>query len=88
MKSDNCSCQYKCKNVYTNWRNVATKFNKTIIVYYGVCGHGKGQVDAVSAWEVKSLLSDVIVTDDFSPSSVNDIHKFLLVQNQKENFHF
>ena len=27
-----CSCQYKCKNVFASWRNLATKFNKKIIV--------------------------------------------------------
>ena len=45
FKSDNCSQQYKSRFVFANWRALAKKYSKTILLYYGVSGHGKGLVD-------------------------------------------
>ena len=35
---------------------------KTILVYYGVCRHGKGLVDAMSGFGVKGPLCKAIIT--------------------------
>ena len=42
----------------------------------------------MSGWRVKLLFPKAIVNDGFSFSSAIDIHKFLSVQNQKENFKY
>ena len=56
VKSEYCSVQYKSKKVFRFWRMLAQETHKTIIVYYGVSGHGKGLVDAISAFGVKTPL--------------------------------
>ena len=61
FKSDNCSQQYKSRFVFANWR--ASKYNKTIILYYGVSGHGKGLVDSMSNFRVKGPLQKSIITE-------------------------
>ena len=63
FKSDNCSQQYKSRFVFANWR--ALKNNKTIILYYGVSGHGKGLVDSMSSFRVKGPLRKSIITENF-----------------------
>ena len=76
-KSDNCTCQYKSRKVFNFYQNLAKKLGKTIIVYYGVSGHGKGLVDAMSAFGVKSPLRRAVVTQDFKYNCANDIKNFL-----------
>ena len=61
FKSDNCSQQYKSRFVFANWR--ASQYNKTIILYYGVSGHGKGLVDSMSNFRVKGPLQKSIITE-------------------------
>ena len=53
FKSDNCSTQYKSKHVFSFWSSLAKKLSRNV-VYYGVSGHGKGLVDAMSAFGVKN----------------------------------
>ena len=65
FKSDNCSQQYKSRFVFANWRALAKKYNKTIILYYGVSGHGKGLVDSMSSFGVKGPLPKSIITENF-----------------------
>ena len=65
LKSDNCSQQYKSHFVFANWRALAKKYNKTIILYYGVSGHGKGLVDSMSSFGVKGPLRKSIMTENF-----------------------
>ena len=54
FKSDNCRSQYKCKYVFPRYQGIARNNNKTVITYYGVEGHGKGLVDAMSSFGVKN----------------------------------
>ena len=49
-----------------------------MLVYYGVSGHGKGLVDAMSAFRVKGPLRRAVVTLDFSYSNSKDIYEFLI----------
>ena len=62
FKSDNCSQQYKSRFVFANWRALAKKYIKTIILYYGVSGHGKGLVDSMSCFGIKGPLQKSIIT--------------------------
>ena len=55
VKSDNCATQHKCTYMFDFYHNLAVEQGKTVIVYYGVSGRGKGLVDAMSAFGVKKL---------------------------------
>ena len=80
FKSDNCAVQYKCLHVFPKWRLLAMSHNKTILVYYGVSGHGKGLVDAMSSFGVKHPLRKAIIQKDFFFHSAEDIHRFLRLE--------
>ena len=77
LKSDNCLTQYKSKYVFNFWSSLAKKLNKTIIVYYGVSGHGKGLVDAMSGFGVKGAIRRAVVTKNFSFTTAEDIYNYL-----------
>ena len=89
FKSDNCSTQYKSKYVFNFWSSLAKKLNKTIIVYYGVSGYGKGLVDAMSGFGVKGAIRRAVVTKNFSFTTAEDIHNYLYnffeIDEQKEH---
>ena len=75
FKSDNCSQQYKSRFVFANWR--ALKNNKTIILYYGVSGHGKGLVDSMSSFGVKGPLLKSIIIDKIFVNDVEQVKEHL-----------
>ena len=75
FKSDNCSQQYKSRFVFANWR--ALKNNKTIILYYGVSGHGKGLVDSMSSFRVKGPLQKSIITEMFFFNDAEQVKEHL-----------
>lgn len=77
FKSDNCSTQYKCKHVFGKCKDLAVKIGFPIIWYYGVSGHGKGLVDAISGFGVKGPLRKAVVTEDFHYDHANDILNYL-----------
>ena len=56
-KSDNCSTQYKCGKAFNEYLKLAKKYDRNVIKYYGPSGHGKGLVDAMSAFGVKTQQS-------------------------------
>ena len=56
FKSDNVSTQYCSRFVFENYLKLSSEINLPIIVYFGVNGHGKGTVDAMSGWGLKHLL--------------------------------
>ena len=74
---DNCSTQYKCKWVFRFWSNLAKKLNIKIIIYYGVSGHGKGLVNAVVVFGVKSPLTRAVITQNLEYSCAKDIYEYL-----------
>ena len=79
VKSDNCSSQYCSLHVFEDYRTLSKELNKTLIVYYGVNGHGRRLVDALSGFGVKSPLRRDIVTDNFMFHMViklQDFNKF------------
>ena len=52
-------------NVFYFWQSLAKEHKKNYIIHYGVSGHGKGQVDAMSGFGVKSPLHKAIVIENF-----------------------
>ena len=55
--------QYKCENVFSMWKSIATSSQKKVIIYCGVSGHGKGLLDVMSRFGVKGK---AIWCEDFS----------------------
>ena len=64
IKSDNAPTQYKNKYAFSLYQNLANKYNVRIIRLYGAARHGKGLIDAMSSFGVKSILKRDIVTWD------------------------
>ena len=58
-------------------------------IYYGVSGLGKGLVDAMSAFSVKSLLSRAVITKNLHYNSAEDIHQYMsdLFKDDKTKFY-
>ena len=56
FKLDNYSTKYKSKYVFEYWRLQSVKCNRSVIVYYGVSGHGKGSVNAMCGFGLKVQL--------------------------------
>ena len=77
LKSDNCTTQYKCKYVFKRRQILAKETSKTVIVHYGVLGHAKGLVDAMSGFGVKGPLQREVITSNLNYSNASDIHQFL-----------
>ena len=65
IKTDNCTVQYKCSNVFGMYSEISVDTGKTIIVYYGAAGHGRGLVDGMSSWGVKTPLRKHIILADW-----------------------
>ena len=76
FKMDNCSTQYECKYVFYQWRELSMNLGKTFIIYFGVSGHGKGLVDAMSRFGVKTLMRKAIVTDNYFSIQQNNLQSF------------
>lgn len=56
LKSDNCSTQYESRHVFFRYKKLSMELRNTFIVYYGVSGHGKGLVDPMGGFGVKTPL--------------------------------
>ena len=78
IKSDNCAVQYKCADAFGRWQQLSAAMNRTIILYYGTPGHGKGLVDSMSSFGVKNPLRRAVYSDNFMFNSAQDIVNFLL----------
>lgn len=77
IKSDNCSTQYCCLHVFRRYLDLSKEIGKPVILYYGVNGHGRGLVDAMSGFGVKSPLRRKIVTEDFFFETADELCEFL-----------
>ena len=60
------------------------------LCYFGVSGHGKGLVDAMSGFGVKSPLRKAVVTEDLHYDSAHDIVSYLqeLFKDDPYKIHF
>ena len=62
VKSDcNARTQYKSKCSFESYSSLAKKYNVSIIRIYGAAGHGKGVIDAMSSFAVKSIMKRDII---------------------------
>ena len=77
IKTDNAPTQYKNKYAFGSYQHLAGKFNCTIVKAYGAAGHGKGLVDTMSAFGVKSILRRAIVGKDKFWANSEEICDFL-----------
>ena len=77
IKSDNCSTQYCCLYVFEEYSKLAKEIRIPIILYYGVNGHGRGLIDAMSGFGVESPLRKKIVTEDFCFEKAAELEVFL-----------
>ena len=77
VKTDNADSQFKCCWNFAYWLDFSKKKNITVICYYGVAGHGKGLVDSMSAWGVKTPLRKAIINQDFWYLNASDIVVYL-----------
>ena len=56
VKSDNAPTQYKNKWAFESYSSLAKKYHVRIIRIYGAAGYGKGVIDTMSSFGVKSIL--------------------------------
>ena len=87
FKSENCLTQFKCRFFFPLMRSLAIEKQNVIIFYYGIAGHGKGLVDAMSGWGVKTLRV-VITTKDFYYSSSKEVCDYLKENTESKNREF
>ena len=89
IKFDNCSTQYKCKYVFGKYKLLASEIGIPIICYFGVSGHGKDLVDAMSGFGVKDPLRKAVVKD-LHNDSAQDIVSYLqeLLKDDPYKIHF
>ena len=80
IKSDNAPTQYKNKWAFHLYQDLANEFNVRIIRLYGAAGHGKGLIDAMSNFGVKSILRRNIVTHDVWFANSDEICSYLREQ--------
>ena len=85
FKSDNCQNQYCCLHVFARLQNLSVKLDKTIIWYYGVPGHGRGLVDGMSGFGVKTPLRKAIIVNDFFYECAGELTTFLLEKFNGDN---
>ena len=64
LKSDNTPNHYKDKYAFAYYQDFAIKYNVQIARLYGAAGHGKGLIDTMSSFGVKSILRKDNVTGD------------------------
>ena len=77
VKSDNCGEQFKCCYVFGFWQNFSSTNKIPVVLIYGIPGHGKGLVDSMSSFGVKSPLRDAILTESFWYENSEDMKQFL-----------
>ena len=62
IKSYNAPTQYKNKFPFQSMMDLSNKYNVRIIRIYGAASHGKGLIDAISSFGVKTILRRDIVS--------------------------
>ena len=73
IKNDNCKVQYKCGSAFSRWQQRAIQTDCTVIIYYGVPGHGKGRVDAMGTFGVKVPIKRQVIVEDVTFTSAQEI---------------
>ena len=66
-------------------QTMAKRINRPVLLYYGPAGHGKGLVDAMSAFGVKGPLLRKVLTEDFTYNCADDICRALKKDFEGDN---
>ena len=89
VHSDNAPTQYKNKHPFSLYQKLADDFNQRIIRTYGVPGHGKVVIDAMSSFGVKNILRYNIITQDVLFNDSDSIVNYLATKNPDYSYtHF
>ena len=83
IKSDNAPTHYKNRWAFSTYQTLADKYNLRIIRIYGAAGHGKGLVDSMSGFGVKTVLRRDIVTRDVWFANSEEICEHLRMRGSK-----
>ena len=87
IKSDNYSEQYKCLNTFGSMVSLCDEFGLTVIRVYSPAGHGKGTIDAMSSFGVKSILMrDIVGQDVFFANSQEIVDHLRKKQTSLDNW--
>ena len=78
LRSDNCSCQYKCLFVFKALLDIAKKYNINIEFFYGEAGHGRGLIDAMVWFGCKGPMRKHIIQTDKWFENAEKMIEFLL----------
>ena len=70
IKRDNALIQYKNKYAFNSTQTLSNDYNVKIIRIYGAAGHGKGLIDAMSSFGVKSILRRDVVGLSFKQKEI------------------
>ena len=62
VKRDHAPTQCKNKNAFFYMQSLGDRFNVVIVRIFGAAGHGKGLIDAISSFGIRSVLRCDIIT--------------------------
>ena len=81
IQSENAPTQYKSRHAFALLQKLANEFNVRIIRTHGAAEHGKGTIDAMSSFGVKSVLRRDIATHDIFFDTSEEIVDYLQIKN-------
>jgi hypothetical protein len=85
VKTDNCKVQYKSRLPFRCYQNLCDDYGVNIVKTYGAPGHGKGLVDAMSSFGVKSPLRNAVVTKDMWFPTAESMVEYLSEEMSDKN---
>ena len=89
MRLESNSASSQCKNKHSSGlqQSLTDQFNLRIIRTYGAAANGKGAIDTMSSFGVKSIVKKDLVTHDVLCNNSCDIAKYLASQNLQYYYH-
>ena len=83
IKSDNAPTQYKNKHAFNSVQTLPNDYNVKIIRIYGGAGHGKGFIDSMSTFGVKSIVRRDVVGLDHWFADSKEMCQYLRFRNNE-----
>ena len=75
IKSNNAPTQCKNKYAFKSFQLLVNKYNLAIVRVYDNAGHGKGLIDAMSSFGVKSILrGDIVALDNWFANNLDIVN--------------
>ena len=87
-KTDNCREQYKSRQVFGAIQSLASSHNRSMKLVYGPPGHGRGLIDAMGAFGVKTILRKEILINDVNLDSAAKMVKYFTDINTSADRHY